>query len=99
MSIAETIKSKLQILEPSHLELINESHMHAMQASDSHYKLVLVSDVFDGLRTVARHQKIYALLSDELNGPIHALSMHLYSPSEWEQVQVPNSPNCLGHGH
>lgn len=99
MSIAETIKSKLQILEPSHLELINESHMHAAQASDSHYKLILVSAHFEGLRTVVRHQKIYGLLAEELRYPVHALAMHLYSPEEWQHSQVPNSPNCMGHGH
>lgn len=99
MSIAETIKSKLQSLEPSHLELVNESHMHAAQASDSHYKLILVSTHFSGVRTVARHQQIYALLAEEMRNPIHALAMHLYTPEEWQTAQAPASPNCLGHGH
>ena len=99
MNTAQSIKNKLQSLEPSHLELINESHMHAAQASDSHYKLILVSAAFEGLRTVARHQKIYGLLAEELRHPVHALAMHLYTPAEWQAAQVPNSPNCMGHGH
>lgn len=99
MSVADTIKAKLQVLEPSHLELINESHMHAAQASDSHYKLILVSTHFIGQRTVVRHQKIYGLLAEELQHPVHALAMHLYTPEEWETAQAPNSPNCMGHGH
>ncbi|MFY9178216.1 MAG: BolA/IbaG family iron-sulfur metabolism protein [Venatoribacter sp.] len=99
MSIAETIKAKLQELAPLHLELQNESHMHAAQALDSHYKLVLVSEAFSGVRTVARHQKVYALLAEELRGPVHALALHLYDPQEWQQTSVPKSPNCMGHGH
>lgn len=99
MSIAETLKAKLQTLEPSHLELVNESHMHALQATDSHYKLILVSTHFEGQRTVARHQKIYALLANEMQNPIHALAMHLYTPEEWKTAQTASSPNCMGHGH
>ncbi|MCA6062753.1 BolA family protein [Thalassolituus marinus] len=98
MSIAETIQSKVAELNPQHIELLNESHMHAGPATDSHFKLVLVSEAFDGLRAVARHQKVYALLKDELAGPVHALALHLYTPQEWLSANVPASPNCQG-GH
>jgi BolA protein len=98
MSIAETIQSKVAELNPQHIELLNESHMHAGPATDSHFKLVLVSEAFDGLRAVARHQKVYALLKDELAGPVHALALHLYTPEEWSSANVPASPNCQG-GH
>lgn len=99
MSIADTIKQRLMVLNPSYLELLNESHMHAGPATDSHFKLVLVSDAFAGLRAVARHQKVYQLLAEELKGPVHALSLHLYSPAEWQTAQVPASPNCMGGSH
>lgn len=99
MTVRQGIETKLRTLNPSHLELINESHQHAHGASDSHYKLILVSDEFKGMRTVARHQKIYHLLADELKTAVHALSLHLYSEEEWQNTQVPKSPNCMGHGH
>lgn len=99
MSTADIIRQKLQGLEPTYLELVNESHMHAAQAADSHFKLIMVSPAFEGLRTVARHQAIYKLLADELAGPVHALAMHLYTADEWQASQVPDSPNCMGHGH
>lgn len=99
MSIEEGIRQKLATMEPSYLELVNESHMHAAQAQASHFKLILVSTHFDGLRTVARHQTIYRLLAEELQGPVHALAMHLFTPEEWHKSQVPNSPNCMGRGH
>lgn len=91
------IEHKLAALNPKHLQIINESHRHAGPANNSHFKLVLVSDEFEGLSKVARHQKIYGLLSKELEGEIHALSMFLYTQDEWHKNQtIPSSPNCQG---
>lgn len=98
MTIADQIRTKLAVLNPEHLELLNESHMHAGPATDSHFKLVLVSAAFNGQRVVARHQQIYKLLAAELQGPVHALALHLYSPDEWQQATVQPSPQCQG-GH
>lgn len=98
MNITDTIAAKLAVLSPLHLDILNESHMHAGPAADSHFKLVVVSDEFGGKRLVARHQRIYQLLAEELAGPVHALSLHLYSPQEWRDAAVPTSPPCQG-GH
>lgn len=98
MTIADTIHQQLAVLNPLHLELINESHMHAGPATDSHFKLVLVSHAFEGKRAVARHQQVYQLLAEQLRGPVHALALHLYTPEEWQQATVPPSPRCQG-GH
>ena len=60
MSIASSIEEKLgAACDPEHLELLNESHMHAGPATVSHFKLVLVSAEFDGLNRVKRHQMVY----------------------------------------
>lgn len=102
MSIAERIKSKLSAaLQTTHLELVNESHMHAGPATDSHFKLVLVSPEFGGKSRVQRHQVVYRVLQDELlatgkGGTVHALALHLYSPDEWSPGLVPDSPRCAG---
>lgn len=98
MSVEDIIHQKLHSLSPVYVQLVNESHMHAAQAAASHFKLVLVSEAFAELRPVARHQKIYQLLATELAGPVHALALHLYTPEEWQQSQVPDSPNCMGQG-
>lgn len=83
---------------PQHIEIINESHMHSGPATESHFKLVAVSQQFDGLSAVKRHQLIYGLLAEELKGGVHALALHLYSPAEWEKMglDVPASPDCRG---
>lgn len=96
-STQQALQQALQSLTPKHLELTNESHMHSVPpGSESHFKLVLVSDVFTGLNAVKRHQAVYRALGDWM-GRIHALALHTYTPEEWAQrQQAPASPNCLG---
>lgn len=99
MNIAQQIENKVAAaLQPRHLELLNESHMHAGPATDSHFKLTLVSTEFDGLNAVKRHQTVYRVLQEELAGPVHALALHLYSPQEWQEMDAgsPASPQCRG---
>lgn len=86
---------------PHFLQVENESYMHSSgRGSDSHFKIVLVSDKFNGMRKVARHQMIYCLFAQDLANGIHALALHLYTPDEWLQLgqQFPSSPNCVGVG-
>lgn len=99
MTIQSEILSKISTsLEPSHMELINESHQHNVPAdSETHFKLTCVCEGFIGLSKVKRHQKVYSLLADEFNAGMHALALHLYDPSEWETIGVsPESPKCMG---
>lgn len=84
---------------PVHLEVLNESHMHSVPPnSETHFKVTLVSDKFEGIRQVKRHQLIYKVLKNELAGPIHALVLHTFDGNQWETANVPDSPNCLGGG-
>ncbi len=81
------------------LQVTNESHMHSVPAgSESHFKVVLVTDQFVGKRQVQRHQSIYGLLAAELQDSIHALALHTYTNSEWSDKNgtAPQSPDCLG---
>ncbi len=100
MNVQQSIESKLAAaLQPEALEVVNESHMHSVPPnSETHFKVTLVSDQFDGKRKVARHQVVYGLLADEISGPVHALALHTYTPEEWrERAAVsPDSPQCLG---
>lgn len=99
MQIQKRIEQSLtEGLEPLHLEVVNESHMHSVPPnSETHFKVTLVSSSFDGLNQVKRHQKVYGLLQELMQNPIHALALHTYSPNEWEVTQsVPSSPPCMG---
>ncbi|WP_341503130.1 BolA/IbaG family iron-sulfur metabolism protein [Gallaecimonas sp. GXIMD4217] len=100
MSVKSRIEDKLNVtFNPQHLEVINESHMHAVpKDSETHFKVVVVSADFIDQRLVSRHRAVNQSLSDELAGPVHALSIHTYTPEEWQQYygDVPASPNCMG---
>ena len=100
MDIQTSIENKLAAaLTPLHLDVVNESDQHNVPAnSETHFKVVIVSPNFDSQRQVARHQSIYKLLDEELAGPVHALALHTYTLSEWQQRhgEAPLSPPCLG---
>lgn len=99
MSVQDIMEQKLTSgLNVAHITIENESHMHSGPATESHFKLTLVSDDFAGKRLVQRHQIIYGLLADELQNPIHALAMHLYTQEEWQTRggAAPLSPECMG---
>ena len=102
MTIQENITRKLDAeLAPLHLEVINESHMHSVPpGSESHFKLVIVSDKFAGLTRIKRHQTVNGILEKELREDLHALSMETLTTEEWEQRhgRTFDSPACLGGG-
>ena len=95
MSKLEQIEGALAALEPQHLSVQAESHMHS-RGLETHYKAVIVSEQFAGLNAVKRHQKVYACMGD-LMGQVHALALHTYTAQEWQaQGIAPASPTCLG---
>lgn len=97
MSKIDLLRDALASLQPQHLEVLDESHMHS-RGLETHYKAVIVSEQFAGLNAVKRHQKAYASVG-ELMGQIHALALHTYTPDEWAlQGVAPASPTCRG-GH
>ncbi len=102
MQIQQTIETKLtDQFSPLHIEVHNESHKHNVPAgSESHFRVVLVSDHFVGQPLVQRHRAVNQSLRDELDGQIHALALHTMTPEEWfaKDGHTPNSPPCLGGG-
>ncbi len=101
-TIRPQIESKLESrLNLHHLEVINESHKHNVPpGSESHFKIIAVSDDFDGKRLIARHRTINQILAHELADYIHALAIHCYTKDEWnEKKSAPDSPMCMGGGH
>ena len=100
MTVQSGIEHKIQgALRPVFLQVANESHMHNVPAgSESHFKVTVVSAEFDGKLPLARHRVLNQLLKEELEGPVHALSLHTFTPEEWQerQGQTRNSPLCQG---
>ena len=87
MSISETVASeraallreRLAALEPTSLEVIDESHLHAGHAGArdgaSHFRVVISCSQFDGMRPLARHRLVYDRVHDLIPHPIHALAI------------------------
>ena len=100
MAVQQDIERQLHgSFSPDFLEVANESHLHSVPPNaETHFRVVLVSAVFDGRSRVARHQQVYSALAAQLQGPVHALALHTYSPLEWQQRQqhAPTSPECRG---
>lgn len=100
MLIASTIEEKLRAaFSPLHLEVVNESNNHNVPPnSESHFKVTLVSNLFDGERLIKRHRAVNSVLSEELAGTVHALALHTYTEDEWQNIagNAPLSPNCMG---
>lgn len=96
MSLEQQLIERLQQLSPSYLQVENESASHGgyFPGKESHFKAVIVSEAFAGLRQVQRHQKVYAAAAGLLGpGAIHALAIHAFLPEEWAGQDTP-SPEC-----
>lgn len=100
--IQKQIETKLeQAFNPEILEVVNESHMHNVPpGSESHFKVTVVSEQFDGKMLVARHRMVNKVLAEELDGQIHALALHTLTPAQYFERagKVADSPECLGGG-
>ncbi len=101
MLIHTSIEQKLlQAFQPVFLDVVNESHMHSVApGSESHFKVVIVTPAFDGMRLLQRHRAVNAVVAEELAEKIHALALHTYTPSEWYEYYAekpPASPKCFG---
>ena len=84
------------VFNPTYLEILNESKNHSGNREDSHFKIIVVSEKFEGQPLIKRHRSINELFKDELN-EIHALAMHTYTPTEWKKKSgAPQSPKCSG---
>jgi stress-induced morphogen len=99
VQIYERIERKLrEKLSPAVLEVQNESSMHSVPlGSETHFKVIVVSDAFEGKSLVERHRLVYEALGEELRSGVHALAITSRTPREWEQNgAVAKSPPCLG---
>lgn len=63
------------------------SCVHLQVSGDGrHWAAVVVSAEFEGKRSIARHQRVYATLGQRIhNDEVHALSLKTYTPAEWAQ--------------
>ena len=88
MRTADIITEKLtSAFSPQSLKVVDESHLHAGHAGSreggqTHYRVYIVSNAFEGKSRVDRHRMINTALAAELAGGVHALAIHAAAPGE-----------------
>ena len=82
----ESMRINLAALNPSYLDILDESHLHAghvgASAGGGHFLLKIVSENFAGKDTMMRHRMIYSALAEMLKCEIHALTLHTHTHEE-----------------
>jgi len=86
MNRIQAMREKLAALNPSVVEIIDESDKHAGHAGSrdggGHYLLQIISAEFAGKATLARHRMIYLALGEMMKCEIHALNIQANTPDE-----------------
>lgn len=86
MSRIEQMKNLLAALQPTQIEIIDDSHLHAghegARSGGGHYTLQIASAQFTAKGTLARHRMIYSALGEMMKHDIHALNIQAYAPEE-----------------
>jgi BolA family transcriptional regulator, general stress-responsive regulator len=88
MSVEAEIRARLMVaLEPTRLDVINESHLHAGHRNspgtgESHFRTLIVSQRFAGLSRVERHRLVNETLAGIIGGKVHAFALKAYAPGE-----------------
>ncbi len=88
MSVEREMRELLMVaLEPTRLDVVNESHMHAGHAGspgtgESHFRILVVSGKFAGQSRLQRQRLVNEALGDLLRHRVHALAMSTIAPGE-----------------
>ena len=88
MTTRDRILEKLgAAFAPVSLDVQDESHQHAGHSGsrpggETHYRVNIVSEAFQGKSRIERHRMVNETLSAELAGGVHALAIHASAPGE-----------------
>jgi BolA protein len=89
-AVVKLIETKLKDqLEALHIEIIDNSWMHAGHRGNphggSHLAITVVSEKFDTLSPLERHRLVHSILKDEMQGALHALELSAIPASRWQK--------------
>jgi BolA protein len=82
--ITETLSQRFQ---PDHLTVTDESHQHQGHAGwreggQTHFRLDIVSEAFQGKSRVERHRLVNDVLAGAFDRGLHALAIKARAPGE-----------------
>ena len=97
MNVVAEIEHRLQVLEPTLIEIIDDSAKHAghvgAREGGGHFRLRIIATCFSGLNVIARHRLVYDALGTLMRREIHALSIDasapipLNNPSNYQEIK------------
>ena len=58
-------------------------------AEDPHYAAVVVAEAFEGQSLVDQHRMVYDALGEAMTREIHAIELRTYTPTEYQESEVP----------
>ncbi|VFP78714.1 DNA-binding transcriptional regulator BolA [Candidatus Erwinia haradaeae] len=99
----KTIKTKLyREFSPFYLVIKNENHYHQTYSDlGSHFKVIIVSHIFNNKSRIQRHRAIYSVLELEIKNNIHSLSIKAYTLIEWSNIKnihfIYDNSKCLNY--
>ncbi|HMA30197.1 MAG TPA: BolA family protein [Casimicrobiaceae bacterium] len=86
MNLAATIEERLASLDPTELDIRDDSAQHVGHAGAAsgagHFSVTIVSKRFQGLSRIARHRAVLDCVGDLIPHPVHALAIRAYAPGE-----------------
>ncbi|XP_064458572.1 putative bolA-like protein K11H12.1 [Ornithodoros turicata] len=96
--VQQIIEEKLTAaLHPTHLSVENESIAHNVpKGSETHFRVTIESDAFEGKKLVEQHRLVYKALEEEMKDKIRALAIETLKPLRWSGGPSVKSPPCLG---
>jgi len=76
-------------MDPKEIASLIEQNLAGSKAEvytdgQGHYEATVVCTAFAGLRSLKRHQMVYATLGERVGREIHALALQTFTPEEWQ---------------
>eukprot|EP00667_Euglena_gracilis_P021598 EG_transcript_23729 len=101
LTLRKLMEDKLfSTFNPICCQVIDESRGHGSPPGvESHFKVVIVTEAFDGKRLVQRHKMVNQAFDEAFRLGLHALTITAKTPEEWAESggAVADSPRCQGH--
>lgn len=73
-------------LDPIYLDVINDSYLHSVPpGSETHFKVIIVSEMFSGKPLIEMHRLVNNALREELQKGVHSVSINARTPEDWRK--------------
>ena len=58
------------------------------RGTEDHFSVIVISNKFDKVKIVKRHQMIYEIFKKEITNEIHAMQIQAYTNEEWKKKNI-----------